>query len=363
VETCLLIQKIAIGILDPIIPMKIRTGEIITGTLINPFRVLGMKARIPTGVLGILILEIMILAGAKKVIGILDRVMPIKTTVGKKIAAGVLAQVIISRTVKMKVQMKILVELVVTRVEVVLTEVALEVEVIEVEEIEGALEVEEAGETVGALVAGETVGALVVEVDRIVKVLVVDGDQAEAAVEEGVINLVVGTTGEILVRMGPLTGRRGQIMLKDGVIVMDPRLGIKILVTEKVRAGAKGMQIRSILAGTREVEVNRDGVQQVMGVMIIDLRPGTMILGARTGRDGAKGMQITSVLAGTKVEISQTGVQQVELMILAGIKEVEVSRAGVLIVELIDLRLGTRIPGARTGRVGAKGMQIRSVLA
>lgn len=52
--------------------------------------------------------------------------------------------------------------------------------------------------------------------------------------------------------------------------------------------------------------------------MIMDLRLGTRILVATTGRAEAKGMQIT-------------GAQQlvVKLTILAGIKEVEVRRAGV----------------------------------
>ena len=139
VETWLPIQKVAIGILDLVIPMKILTGEtmaitnhlgvlemktriptgvlgvmvlkikspirarkaigtlgtvitrlliqtIAIGTLTNPLGVLEMKTGILTGVLGIL--EIKILTGARKVIGILDLVMQIKTPLGEAIAAG-----------------------------------------------------------------------------------------------------------------------------------------------------------------------------------------------------------------------------------------------------------------------------------
>ncbi|TKY50800.1 transcription elongation factor Spt5 protein [Spatholobus suberectus] len=147
----------------------------------------------------------------------------------------------------MKVQMKILMELVVgtgevvTRVEVAQTEVALEVEVFGVEESVGALV---AGESVEALVAEENEEALMVEVDQTGKVLVVDGDQmedVEAEAGEGVLSLVVGTTEGILGRMGPLTGRRVRIMLKDGRTVMDLRLGTRILVARTGRAGARAM--------------------------------------------------------------------------------------------------------------------------
>jgi hypothetical protein len=41
---------------------------------------------------------------------------------------------------------------------------------------------------------------------------------------------VVGTTIVILVRMDPLTGRRGQIMLKDGRIIMGLGLGLHQVV-------------------------------------------------------------------------------------------------------------------------------------
>jgi hypothetical protein len=101
----------------------------------------------------------------------------------------------------------------VTVVEVALTEVALEVEVLGVE---------------------ENPGALVAEVDQTGKVLVVDGDQTEdleeAEAVEGMTDLVVGTTIVILVRMDPLTGRRGQIMLKDGRIIMGLGLGLHQVV-------------------------------------------------------------------------------------------------------------------------------------
>jgi hypothetical protein len=101
----------------------------------------------------------------------------------------------------------------VTVVEVALTEVALEVEVLGVE---------------------ENPGALVAEVDQTGKVLVVDGDQTEdleeAEAVEGMTDLVVGTTVAILVRMDPLTGRRGQIMLKDGRIIMGLGLGLHQVV-------------------------------------------------------------------------------------------------------------------------------------
>jgi hypothetical protein len=101
----------------------------------------------------------------------------------------------------------------VTVVEVALTEVALEVEVLGVE---------------------ENPGALVAEVDQTGKVLVVDGDQTEdleeAEAVEGMTDLVVGTTVVILVRMDPLTGRRGQIMLKDGRIIMGLGLGLHQVV-------------------------------------------------------------------------------------------------------------------------------------
>ena len=195
---------------------------------------------------------------------------------------------------------------VVTRVEVARTEVALEVEVFGVEESVVGLVAERSVEA--ALVAdGNEEVALVVEVDQTEKVVVVGGDQkedVEAEAGEGMINLVVGTTEGILVRMGPLTGRRGQIMV-DGRIVMDLRLGTRILVTRIGRAGAREMQIRSILAGTKEVEEIRAGVQQVE-LMIMDLRLGT------------RGMQIRSIQAGTKLEISRAGVQQVVEVTIIG---------------------------------------------
>jgi hypothetical protein len=110
----------------------------------------------------------------------------------------------------------------VTVVEVALTEVALEVEVLGVEE------------NPGALVAEGIEEALVAEVDQTGKVLVVDGDQTEdleeAEAVEGMTDLVVGTTVAILVRMDPLTGRRGQIMLKDGRIIMGLGLGLHQVV-------------------------------------------------------------------------------------------------------------------------------------
>jgi hypothetical protein len=110
----------------------------------------------------------------------------------------------------------------VTVVEVALTEVALEVEVLGVEE------------NPGALVAEGIEEALVAEVDQTGKVLVVDGDQTEdleeAEAVEGMTDLVVGTTIVILVRMDPLTGRRGQIMLKDGRIIMGLGLGLHQVV-------------------------------------------------------------------------------------------------------------------------------------
>jgi len=56
------------------------------GTLTNPFGALGMKTRILTGVLGVL--EIKILIGARKVIGIMDLVMLIKAPFGEEIVAG-----------------------------------------------------------------------------------------------------------------------------------------------------------------------------------------------------------------------------------------------------------------------------------
>lgn len=255
-----------------------------------------MKTRILAGVLGKLILEIKILTGARKVIGILDLVILIKTPVGKAMAAGALEmlQVMISLMLEMKVQMKILIEVVETGEVVTRVEVALEVEDFGVEENAVALA---AGVSMGALVAGETVvaggiakdlvaeEALVAEenVEALVAgenvvALVVDGDQTEAVAGEGVINPVVGATEGILVRMGPLTGR----------MVVDLR------------------------AGAREAEVSRAGVLQVVGLMIM----GTMCL------------------AGTKeLEISRAGVHQVvELMImettlgLAGTKQVEISR-------------------------------------
>ncbi|KAL9317103.1 hypothetical protein ACSQ67_013620 [Phaseolus vulgaris] len=178
-------------------------------------------------------------------------------------------------------------------------------------------------------------GALVVEVDQTGKVLVVGGDQVEAVVEEGVINLVVGTTGGILD-----TGDK------------------------KERAGAREMRIRSILAGTRVVEVNRDGVQQVMRLMIIDLRLGTMILGARTGRAGAKGMmQIRSVLAGTKVEISRAGAQQVELMTVGGTRDlVQTLLLGAgtikLVTEFLSLVVLQRIVNLLVGKNQQKVQQV-----
>ena len=193
---------------------------------------------------------------------------------------------------------------VVTGVEVAPTEGVLEVEVFGVEE-SVAVSVDEG--SMEALVAEGNEEALVVEVDQTGKVLVVGGDQkedVEAEAGEGTINLVVGTTEGILVRMGPLTGRRGQIMV-DGRIVMDLRLGTRILVTRIGRAGAREMQIRSILAGTKEVEEIRAGVQQVE-LMIMDLRLGT------------RGMQIRSIQAGTKLEISRAGVQQVVEVTIIG---------------------------------------------
>ena len=159
---------------------------------------------------------------------------------------------------------------VVTRVEVARTEVALEVEVFGVEESVVGLVAERSVEA--ALVAdGNEEVALVVEVDQTEKVVVVGGDQkedVEAEAGEGMINLVVGTTEGILVRMGPLTGRRGQKMV-DGRMVMDLRLGTRILVTRIGKAGAREMQIRSVLAGTKEVEVIRAGVQLVLELTII----------------------------------------------------------------------------------------------
>ena len=179
--------------------------------------------------------------------------------------------------------------------EVAQIEVVLEVEVFGVENV-GALVAGEnvralgAGENVGDLVGGENVVAeenvvaLVVEVDQTRKVSVVDGDQREdleAGAMEGVTNLVVGITEGILVGMGPLTGRRREVMLKDGRIVTDPGLGTgKVagkVATRMGRAGAWEMQIRSVQAGAMEVEVisnGRAGAQVAVELVVLGIAMG-----------------------------------------------------------------------------------------
>lgn len=137
----------------------------------------------------------------------------------------------------MKVQMKLLMTEVVggevTEVEVAQTAVGLEVEVFGAE---------------------ENVGGLVAEVDQMGKVLVVDGDQTEdpeeAEAVEGMTDLVVGATVVILVRMDPLTGRRGRIMLKGGRVIMGLGLGTRIVVTRRMEGAGLQQVVELVVVGT-----------------------------------------------------------------------------------------------------------------